>query len=99
MASKRIDLGAGLSFDSIAAAKLHFDPMRTDGPVDVHLAQNCFAELKALYDEYCRKTNYNLPAPVVAFYPTMEKEAPDTHDASALVFRMGRLLSFLSIKP
>jgi hypothetical protein len=94
MASKRIDLGAGLSFDSIAAAKLHFDPMRTDGPLDVHLAQNCFAELKALYDEYCRKTNYNLPAPVVAFYPTMEKRSAGYTRCIGVSFQDGSTTKF-----
>jgi hypothetical protein len=105
MASKRIDLGTGLVFDSISAAKLHFDPMRTQGPLDVHLARGHFIELKILYEEYCRKTNYSLPSPVAAFYPTMEKRSAgytrcigvSFQDGSATTFSLDKALSAVAL--
>lgn len=101
MVSKRIDLGTGLIFDSISAAKVHFDPMRTEGSLDVHLARGRFLEMKKLYEEYCRKTNYSLPFPVAAFYPTMEKRSGgytrcigvSFQDGSATTFSLDKALS------
>jgi hypothetical protein len=75
MVSKRVHLGPGLVFDSIGAGKAHFDPMRSEGPLDVPIAVGPFGELKKLYEEYYRKTNYSLPSPVATFYPTMEKRS------------------------
>jgi hypothetical protein len=105
MVSKRIDLGPGLVFDSISAAKVHFDPMRTQGPLDVHLAAGHFIELKKLYEEYCRKTKYSLPSPVAAFYPTMEKRGAgytrcigvSFQDCSATTFSLDKALTAVAL--
>jgi len=94
MVSKRIDLGPGLVFDSISAAKAHFDPMRTDGSLDLPLAAGPFIELKKLYEEYCRKTNYSLPSPVAAFYPTMEKRSGGYTRCLGVSFQDGSTTKF-----
>ncbi|MFH1344392.1 MAG: hypothetical protein ABIL01_24815 [Pseudomonadota bacterium] len=71
--SKRVHLGSGLDFATIASAKAHFDPIRSNSPLDVDVAASHYVELKALYEEYCRKTDYSVTSPVISFYPTMEK--------------------------
>jgi hypothetical protein len=80
-------------------------PMRTQGPLDVHLATGHFIELKKLYEEYCRKNNYNLPSAVAAFYPTMEKRSAgytrcigvNFQDGSATTFSLDKALSAVAI--
>jgi hypothetical protein len=81
MVSKRIDLGPGLIFGSISAAKVHFDPVRAKGSLDVDISMGHFSEMKILYEKYCIKTNYPMPSPVAAFYPTMKKETAEIRDA------------------
>jgi len=105
MVAKRIDLGAGMIFDSISAAKLHFDPMRTQGPLHVHLEKGQFLELRKLYEEYCRKTQYSLVSPVVAFCPTMIRKSGGYtrcigvgfQDGSATTFSLDKALSAVAV--
>src|SRR6185437_7331733 len=72
MVSKRIDLGPGLQFESITAGKLHFDPMLKGAALGKHFAGQEFKDIKALYGEYCRKTNWTVKSPVKAFFPKNE---------------------------
>ncbi len=70
---KAVHLGPSLSFESITSAKVYYDPIRTGGLIDVDVSPQHFEDLTALYVAYCRKTNYNIPSEIVAFYPTIEK--------------------------
>jgi hypothetical protein len=71
MVSKTIDF-AGLKFESITAGKMHFEPILKDAAMGRNYAGQEFQDIKALYDEYCRKTNWILKSPVKAFFPKNE---------------------------
>jgi hypothetical protein len=72
MVSKDINLGDGLKFESISAGKKHFEPILKNAALGKHFAGQEFQEIKALYDAYCRKTNWVVKSPVAAFFPKNE---------------------------
>lgn len=72
---KSISLGPQLDFASIALAKQHFDPFRTDGELDQNIPPDQFQQLKLLYEKYCTNTDFSIPSAVTAFFPTMEKRS------------------------
>jgi hypothetical protein len=94
MVSKRIDLGPGLIFGSISAAKVHFDPTRAKGLLDADISKGQFSEMKMLYEKYCLKTNYPIPSPVAAFYPTMEKRNGGNTRCMGVRFQYGSATTF-----
>jgi hypothetical protein len=73
MVSKSINLGNGLMFTSISAGKVHFESILKSTAIETDVAANEFNELKALYEQYCTKTNWPLNSPPTAFYPTYER--------------------------
>jgi hypothetical protein len=72
MVSKTIDLGVGLKFESITSAKMHFDPILKNAALGQHFTGQEFQDIKTLYDEYCRKTNWAVKSPANAFFPKNE---------------------------
>ena len=72
MVSKPIDLGNGLTFESLTAGKAHFEKILKDTALGTHVTAQEFREINALYEEYCRKTNWPLSSSAAAFYPTHE---------------------------
>ena len=58
MVAKKIDLGPGLNFESIAKAKDHFDRILKGTPIDQRVTDTEFKSLKPLYEAYCTKTNW-----------------------------------------
>ncbi len=72
---KSINLGPPLDFATIKRAKAHFDPFRTGGELDHDVPNDKFEQMKVLYNQYCANTGYDLPSPVAAFFPTMEKRS------------------------
>ena len=70
---KSVRLGPSLNFASITLAKQHLDLFRTGGELDRDVPAEQYDQLKLLYEKYCVNTNFPIPAPVIAFFPTMEK--------------------------
>ena len=101
---KPVKLSTTLSFPSISSAKLHFDPMRSEGPLDVDVPTSQFEELKLLYVEYCRKTAYQISSEIAGFFPTMENRdggytrclAARFADGSIKTFSLDKALSTVS---
>jgi hypothetical protein len=87
--AKSIDLGCGLSFASITAGKAHFEPMLKNTPIDTHVTFEELTELRSLYEQYCRKTNWPLSSPPAAFYPTYERGAAYTTRCFGINFEDG----------
>lgn len=73
--SKSVNLGPSLDFATIALAKKHFDPFRTEGVLNQDLPPHQFDQLKLLYERYCANTAFPMPSAVAAFFPTMEKRS------------------------
>lgn len=101
MASKSIDLGNGLKFASISAGKAHFEKVLKNTAINAHVTNQEFDELKILYEEYCRKTNWPLGSPPTAFFPMHERGPGYTtrcfgikfHDGSTGRFSLDKALS------
>lgn len=89
MASKKVDLGGNLKFESVAAGKAHFDKILKDTAIGAHITVQEFREIKALYEEYCRKTNWPLSSPPVAFYPMHERGPGYTTRCFGVEFKDG----------
>jgi hypothetical protein len=73
MAGKSINLGPGLSFANISVGKDHFGPILKNTAIDAHVTDQEFNELRILYAEYCRKTNWPMKSPPAAFYPMYDR--------------------------
>jgi hypothetical protein len=72
MVSKNIDLGSGLKFESITAGKKYFEKSLKEAELGKHFAGQEFQDIGALYEAYCRKTDWILNSPPVAFFPKLE---------------------------
>jgi hypothetical protein len=87
--SKRINLEPNLSFESISAAKTHFERILNDTAIDMRVTAQEFTTLKALYEEYCRKTNWGRPSPPAAFHPVYERGPGYTTRCFGITFEDG----------
>jgi hypothetical protein len=89
MVSKQIDLGPGLKFKSITAGKSHFEQILKGTALDVHFAGQEFRDIKTLYDEYCKKSNWIVKSPVKAFFPKNESGKGFTTKCFGIEFQDG----------
>jgi hypothetical protein len=72
MVSKSIDLGGGLKFESITAGKRYFEKSLKETELGKHIVGQEFQDINALYEAYCRKTQWVLSSPPAAFFPKLE---------------------------
>ncbi|SDH44321.1 hypothetical protein SAMN05216338_100999 [Bradyrhizobium sp. Rc2d] len=94
MARKAIDLGPNLEFDSISSAKSYFGAMLKDAPLDADVPAGQFQALKHLYEEYCKRTNWPVPAAPAAFYATHERAKGYTTKCFGVRFQDGSVTRF-----
>jgi hypothetical protein len=90
MVAKKIELGPGLNFKSIASAKNHFAPILTDTPIDQRVTDAEFKSLKTLYEAYCSKTKWPLNSPPKSFFPTYEQQKGYTTKCFGIEFEDGK---------
>ena len=90
MAAKKIDLPPPLDFPSITEGEKHFGKILDDTPIDQHVTSREFDELKILYEAYCAKTNWSLPSPPKAFFPTYERQKGFTTKCFGVEFQDGK---------
>lgn len=89
MVRKTIDLTPSLRFESISAGKVHFDKILKETPVETDVTPDQFQELKVLYEEYCRRTQWPLSSLPIAFYPIYEVGKGFTTKCFAVKFQDG----------
>jgi hypothetical protein len=94
MVAKKVVLGCDLTFSSIKEAKNFFDPIRTNGQLDSPISSKDFEQVKALYDAYCAATNWPMPSPAVAFFPTEVTKNGGTTICFGIEFADGRKDNF-----
>jgi hypothetical protein len=51
---------------------MHFEPILKGAALGKHFAGQEFQDIKALYEAYCRQTNWVIKSPVTAFFPKNE---------------------------
>jgi hypothetical protein len=89
MASKPIDLGAGLRFPSISSAREHFKKILDDTPVEQRITGQQFDALKVLYEAYCANTDWATPSAPKAFFPKLEQQEGFTTKCFGVEFQDG----------
>jgi hypothetical protein len=72
MVSRNIILGNGLEFESIGAGKMYFRPLLKDAELGKPFTGKELQDIAALYEAYCRKTNWPVSSPPTAFFPKNE---------------------------
>jgi hypothetical protein len=89
MASKDIDLGDGLRFESIGAGKKHFEKSLKGAEIDKHFVGQEFQDIEALYSAYCKATNWAVSSPPIAFFPKNESGKGYTTRCFGVEFKDG----------
>lgn len=89
MVSKPINLPGLPPFPMIKDAKAHFEPMLKNTPVGQNVTPQQFAELKILYEAYCKSTNWKMPGTPIAFAPMLEQQPGYTTKCFAVEFSNG----------
>src|SRR2546423_1914733 len=89
MVAKKVDLGPGLQFPSIAEAKNYFGKILKDTPINQHVTKQEFDALKPLYEKYCSKTSWPVPFPPRAFFPTHQQQKGYTTKCFGIEFEDG----------
>jgi len=89
MVSKDIDLGNGLKFESISSGKMHFAKMLKETELGKPFTGREFQEIAALYEAYCRKTNWPVRSPPAAFFPKNESGPGYTTRCFGIEFKDG----------
>ena len=86
---KHINLGSGLDFESITAGKTHFEPILKDTPLGTHVTPQEFAQINALYEAYCKKTNWPINSQPAAFFPMHDRGKGYTTRCFGVAFKDG----------
>jgi len=89
MVAKKIDLGTGLKFPSIAEAKNHFGKILQDTPIDQRVTKEEFDALKLLYEEYCSKTSWPMLSSPKAFFAKYDQQKGYTTKCFGIEFEDG----------
>lgn len=89
MVAKKIELGSDLKFASIGEAKIYFDKILKATPLEQRVTAAEFKALKLLYEAYCVETNWPLPSPPKAFFPTYERQKGYTTKCFSIEFENG----------
>lgn len=90
MAAKKINLGPDLKFKSISEAKTYFEKILKGTPLNQAVTNTEFKALKLLYEAYCAKTNWRVPSPPKAFFPTYEQQKRYTTTCFGIEFQDGK---------
>jgi hypothetical protein len=90
MVAKKVDLGNGLKFASIAEGRTHFDKILKATPLNQRVTSTEFNDLKLLYEAYCAKTNWPMPSPPKAFFPTHVQQKGYTTKCFGIEFESGK---------
>lgn len=70
--SKKINLYNGKSFKNIAEAKRHFSALLGATPLKVEISGGDLEDVSAVYQAYCKATDWVLPSLPVGFFPVNE---------------------------
>lgn len=89
MVGKRVDLNNRLRFETISAAKLYFEKILKETPINVHVAYQEFLDISTLYEAYCIRTSWHLNSPPVAFFPMHERGKGYSTRCFAVTFEDG----------
>ena len=92
--SKTVDLGNGLKFDSIGDGKKYFHDILEGAKIEERFAGQEFKDISALYEAYCKKTNWHLASPVAGFFPKHERGKGFTTKCFGIEFEDGSVDRF-----
>ena len=87
--AKSVPLRTGRTFSTVRAAKDHFPKILDSRELNQEFAEEDLADVRAAYEDYCAKTNLELPSPPASFYPTHDRGPGYTTRCFGVTFENG----------
>lgn len=92
--AKSVSLRTGRVFGTITTAKGHFARILDAQELKKAFSGRELADIKALYEEYCAKTDWAMPSPPASFYPTHDRGPGYTTRCFGVTFEDGTTTNF-----
>lgn len=87
--AKSVSLKTGRTFATVTAAKEHFARILDSRELKQEFAGEDVTDVRAAYEEYCAKTNWELRSPPASFYPDHDRGEGYTTRCFGVTFEDG----------
>lgn len=87
--AKSVSLKTGRMFATVTVAKEHFARILGSRELKQEFAGEDLADVRAAYEEYCAKTNWELESRPASFYPTHDRGPGYTTQCFGVTFEDG----------
>lgn len=71
--AKSVSLSTGRTFATVAAANEHFSRILDGRELKQRFGEDDLADVRAVYEDYCAKTGWELKSLPASFYPTHDR--------------------------
>lgn len=92
--AKSVTLGTGRAFPTVTAAKEHFAQILNGQELKKAFSGEDLADIRAVYADYCAKTDWSLPSAPASFYPTHDRAPGYTIRCFGVTFEDGTTGNF-----
>ena len=92
--ARSVSLKTGRVFATVAAAKEHFAFILNGQELKQAFAGDELADVRAIYEDYCAKTGWELLSPPASFYPTHKRGLGYTTRCYGVTFEDGTIVNF-----
>jgi len=92
--ARSVSLKTGRTFGTVTAAKEHFTLILNGHELKQAFAGDELADIRAIYEDYCAKTGWELPSPPASFYPTHDRGPGYTTRCYGVTFEDGTTGNF-----
>jgi hypothetical protein len=92
--AKSVSLRTGRAFGTVTAANEHFALILNGRGLKQEFSGDELADIRAVYEDYCAKTGWNLQSPPASFYPTYDRGPGYTTRCYAVIFEDGTTGNF-----
>lgn len=87
--AKSVVLKTGRAFETVTAAKEHFGRILESRELQKEFARDDLADVRAAYEDYCVKTNWELQSRPAKFYPVHDRGPGYTTRCFGVTFEDG----------
>jgi hypothetical protein len=92
--AKSVSLRTGRTFATVTAAKEYFSRMLNSRELKQEFSGEELAEIRAVYEDYCARTGWDLQSRPVSFYPTHDRGRGYTTRCYGVTFEDGTTGNF-----
>jgi len=92
--AKSVSLRTGRAFGTVTAANEHFALILNGRGLKQEFSGDELADIRAVYEDYCAKTGWNLQSPPASFYPTYDRGPGYTTRCYGVTFEDGTTGNF-----